>query len=41
MTNNILSLLIKKGKVGSIVAIIKGAKAENIIEIHKKIPLKQ
>lgn len=30
-----------KGKAGSIVAIIKGTKAENIISILNKIPLKQ
>ena len=30
-----------KGKAGSIVAIIKGTKAENIIQILQKIPLRQ
>ncbi|MEC4050115.1 transposase, partial [Flavobacterium sp. SUN046] len=30
-----------KGKAGSIVAIVKGTKAENVIEILTKIPLRE
>lgn len=31
----------EKGRHGTIIAIVKGTKAENVIEILKKIPIKQ